>query len=401
MIRRIAVFIPLLLFLIIILFIRSAKKSDFYRISLDNEQWDISHFNYDRERDLLLYKDGEKENKIRIPSQNLNFFNLRGQENIHIKPEIKGHTGLFTHLYFRSSSEKPIYCRLILRKKKENREIANIRKTFFQSPLIRSFNLRADDSIVLSFQGEGIVTFSVPILYKKKDPKERHYIFLIGADTLREDCVGMKVNGKSLTPHLDRFKTDSVDFSRCYSQSSWTLPAFLCLFTSLYEFNLGVARGVPLDQNKPFLVEELSKRFLTFSYNGGAFVGRKYGYSRGYDSYRSLVSLTRSGSGEILFDKAIQFIQDTQFPTLFMFLHTYQLHSPYVPRSDFLYRVNKNPQIFKFAGYHARKKYKDVSDEEAKAFFDLYKAEVAEFDHYFGDFVAKLKEIICHISSLY
>ena len=402
MTRKIIISVLLLLIasIILILFLIHTEAPDFYRVSVNNEHWDMSNFNYDRSTGLLVHKEGRTETKIRMPSQNLYFFNLKGQETVLIEPKIKGRSGFFSYLHFQSPPEKKIHCRLILRAEKGDRELAHIQRSNFHSPLIRSFSLGAKDSIVLSFSGDGIVSFSPPILYTKKAPEERNHIFLIGADTLRGDCVGMKVNGESLTPHLDLFKKDSVDFSRCYSQSSWTLPAFLCLFTSLYEFNLGVARGVPLSQNKPFLVEELSKKYLAFSYNGGAFVGKKYGYSRGYDSYNSLVSLTRSGSGEILFKKAIQFIQETEFPNLFLFLHTYQLHSPYVPKPDFLRRVNKNPEILKFRGYHARTKYKNVSDKQAQAFFDLYKAEVAEFDHYFGDFVARLKEMRIYDSSM-
>ena len=400
--RKISIFVLLfsVVLLILIVAFKYKKKPDFYRAHLNSEQWDKTNFEYDKINKLILYGDEDEKVKIKIPSPECYFFNLKGKQLIQIEPRIKGKAGFYTTLYFRSMSEEKIHCRLILQKGNEKKEIAHIQKMDFNSSFIRNLDIGKKEKIILSFTGEGIVAFSVPIIYTKNESKEKNYIFLIGADTLRADYVGKNINGNSLTPNIDLFKKNSADFTNAYSQSSWTLPAFMSLFTSLYEFNHGVTRGASLDPEKPFLVRELSKKFLTFSYNGGAFVGKKYGFSRGFDLYTSLASLIHSGSGKIMFDTAIKLIERTEFPDLFLFLHTYQLHSPYAPDLEFLYKINSEPELLKFGGYHAKKKYKRVDEKKVGAFRELYQAEILEFDHYFGEFIRKLKVMGFYDSSM-
>ncbi len=400
--RKISIFVLLFSVTLLILIVVSKykKKPDFYRVHLNSEQWDKTNFEYDKINKLILFGDKDEKVKIKIPSPECYFFNLKGKQLIQIEPRIKGKAGFYTTLYLRSMSEEKIHCRLILQKGEAKKEIAHIQKMDFNSSFIRNLDIGKKEKIILSFTGEGIVAFSVPIIYSKNESKEKNYIFMIGADTLRADYVGKNINGNSLTPNIDLFKKKSVDFTNAYSQSSWTLPAFMSLFTSLYEFNHGVTRGASLDQEKPFLVRELSKNFLTFSYNGGAFVGKKYGFSRGYDLYTSLASLIRSGSGKIMFDTAIKLIERTDFPDLFLFLHTYQLHSPYAPDLEFLYKINSEPELLKFGGYHAKKKYKRVDEKIVRASRELYQAEILEFDHYFGEFIRKLKVMGLYDSSM-
>lgn len=400
--RKISIFVLLFSVTLLILIVVSKykKKPDFYRVHLNSEQWDKTNFEYDKINKLILFGDKDEKIKIKIPSPECYFFNLKGKQLIQIEPRIKGKAGFYTTLYLRSMSEEKIHCRLILQKGEAKKEIAHIQKMDFNSSFIRNLDIGKKEKIILSFTGEGIVAFSVPIIYSKNESKEKNYIFMIGADTLRADYVGKNINGNSLTPNIDLFKKKSVDFTNAYSQSSWTLPAFMSLFTSLYEFNHGVTRGASLDQEKPFLVRELSKNFLTFSYNGGAFVGKKYGFSRGYDLYTSLASLIRSGSGKIMFDTAIKLIERTDFPDLFLFLHTYQLHSPYAPDLEFLYKINSEPELLKFGGYHAKKKYKRVDEKIVRASRELYQAEILEFDHYFGEFIRKLKVMGLYDSSM-
>jgi hypothetical protein len=402
LLRKISIFVLLFSVALLLLIVASKhkKKPDFYRVHLNSEQWDKTNFEYDKINKLILYSNKDEKLKIKIPSPECYFFNLKGKQLIQIEPRIKGKVGFYTTLYFSSMSEEKIHCRLILQKGKAKKEIAHIQKMGFNSSFIRNLDIGKKEKIILSFTGEGIVAFSVPIIYSKNESKEKNYIFLIGADTLRADYVGKNINGNSLTPNIDLFKNNSVDFTNAYSQSSWTLPAFMSLFTSLYEFNHGVTRGASLDQEKPFLVRELSKNFLTFSYNGGAFVGKKYGFSRGYDLYTSLASLIRSGSGKIMFDTAIKLIERTDFPDLFLFLHTYQLHSPYAPDLEFLYKINSEPELLKFGGYHAKKKYKRVDEKIVRASRELYQAEILEFDHYFGEFIRKLKIMGLYDSSM-
>jgi choline-sulfatase len=385
--------------LLLLIVFHPKTKPDFDRVSLNSDQWDKTGLNYDPSAGLIQYGEKDEKVKIRIPSPEPYYFNLKSEQTIPIESKIRGKVGIYTHLHFKSLTKENIHCRLFLQHGNEKTDISHIQKIRFSSPFIRTIELGKKDTIILSFEGNGIVAFSVPLIYRTNDLAEKSYIFLIGADTLRADYVGMKVHGSSLTPNIDLFKKDSANFINSYSQSSWTLPAFMNLFTSLYEYNHGVTRGSSLDPDKPFLVKELAKKFLTFSYNGGAFVDRKFGFSNGFDIYSSLASLIHSGSGKILFSRAVDLMEKAEFPNLFLFLHTYQLHSPYAPKPEFLYKLNKNPEVLKFTGFHAKTKYKKVAPKEQEAFRELYQAEILEFDHYFGEFIRKLKKMDLYDSS--
>ena len=208
----------------------------------------------------------------------------------------------------------------------------------------------------------------------------------------------MKIGGKSLTPNIDRFLKDGVCFKNAYAQSPWTIPSFISLFTGLYEFNHQVDIRHPLDLDKTLLTENLSKKFITFAFHGGCALDARWGYHRGFDSYRLLPTtgpLFPEG-GKALFNRTISFLKQSQFPRVFFFLHTYQVHSPYTPPRDFLYRLNprpKNLELTAISHGNLAEKYLPVEPEMRHSLLELYRAEVLAFDSYFGQFIRDLKKM--------
>ncbi len=85
-------------------------------------------------------------------------------------------------------------------------------------------------------------------------------------------------------------------FVNVFANSPWTLPSHMSLFSSLPETEHGVTFHVadevptvlsgrepqltifPLERSRPFLTENLSRRFPAFSFNGGINVGAAYGF---------------------------------------------------------------------------------------------------------------------------
>ena len=128
--RKISIFVLLFSFALLLLIVVSKykKKPDFYRVHLNSDQWDKTNFEYDKINKLILYGDKDEKIKIKIPSPECYFFNLKGKQLIQIEPRIKGKAGFYTTLYFRSMSEEKIHCRLIHQKSDEKKEIAHIQK---------------------------------------------------------------------------------------------------------------------------------------------------------------------------------------------------------------------------------------------------------------------------------
>jgi len=59
-------------------------------------------------------------------------------------------------------------------------------------------------------------------------------LLLISVDTLRADRLGSFGYARNTTPNLDALARESLVFTRAQAASSWTLPSFASLMTSLY-----------------------------------------------------------------------------------------------------------------------------------------------------------------------
>jgi arylsulfatase A-like enzyme len=258
------------------------------------------------------------------------------------------------------------------------------------------FKLSNHDRITVVAQGEGAVLLGRPIFYKKKPVEERSYIFLICADTLRADHLPTYGYDRETAPNIHHFSRDSVVFENAYSQSPWTLPSHMSLFTSLYEYNHGVKKAGTLTNAVDFLVEELSLEFSTRSINGGSWVSADFGFFRGFDLYKSYGRCgPRPDSAKFLFEKTIEDIKKLNFPRSFYFLHSYQIHTPYQPRHEFVSFFNPN-QKYKQLTTPIHLNNKKITPDEATKIkipmIDLYDGEIRSFDHWFGKFISFLKK---------
>ncbi|MCH2171610.1 sulfatase [Myxococcota bacterium] len=108
-------------------------------------------------------------------------------------------------------------------------------------------------------------------------------VVLITIDTLRADHLSLNGHPHVTTPYLDRLAREGVYCSRCYAQSSWTLPSMLSMFSSLTPAVFGVTRGVaPLDKHLkqgPLHEEEVQIEYFSSSYETLTEVLASHGYA--------------------------------------------------------------------------------------------------------------------------
>ena len=157
-------------------------------------------------------------------------------------------------------------------------------------------------------------------------------VLLISADTLRHDMLG--VNGcprQNITPHLDAFAGDAVNFKTCVSQSPWTLPSHVSMMTSLYPDTHGMdlfGRSFPdmvLDPAVVTLAEELRDRnYITLALTGGRYVHSKFGFAQGFMLYENDTGRLESGVSVLM-----EFLKALKGRKFFVFFHTYHTHAPY------------------------------------------------------------------------
>lgn len=385
------------------------EEKSFYRVPAEYLPRDVNHFSVDKTMGRITFQKGREQIQLDdIPTPNGAYFYLKEKQQVKITPPLSGEIGFYTYLFLQSfDKNEPIRFALDISHAGSGlkREIVKESCSTASKPIFMKMKIASGDTLLLRFEGRGIVYFSDPLFYRKKPRTGRKNIIFIALDTLRADQVGPGADGVSITPNIDRFIKDSVYFKNAYSQTSWTLPSFMSLFTGLNEYNHEVGIRAPLNPGKPFFMSRFSDRFITFGFHGGKVMNSRWGFWRGFDYYRYFRfagSLNPQG-GQSLFQKAVDLLQESDFPDLFLFLHTYQVHSPYTPPREFLLKLNKTPRYEKLEAVNYNdpaKTYFPVDEELNRSLKELYRAEILAFDSYFGDFIEELKAMNLYDNSM-
>lgn len=165
-------------------------------------------------------------------------------------------------------------------------------------------------------------------------------LFLI--DTQRADYLGMYGHERDTSPNLDAFAQQSLVFDRAYAPASSTSPSHASMFTSTHPRVHGVWNRVPRENEEPIfpalspnavtLAEVLSENgYDTAAICDGGNLQENRGFAQGFRTWDSkfLGADNRVDRALRWFDQERQ--QDRPF---FMFLHTYQVHTPYLPKPE-------------------------------------------------------------------
>jgi arylsulfatase A-like enzyme len=119
--------------------------------------------------------------------------------------------------------------------------------------------------------------------------------------------------------------------------------------TSLDNRHHGVNKSNPyLDSSIATLADVLRKEeYLTCAITGGALVGQRFGFSKGFDFYREFMrSRRKPNSAKILYNHVNRWLNENKDKRFFLFLHTYQTHAPYTcphPYNSFFFQDKKMP----------------------------------------------------------
>lgn len=188
-------------------------------------------------------------------------------------------------------------------------------------------------------------------------------VILISIDTLRADHLGCYGYRAIRTPQIDALVQGGTLFSQVNAQVPLTLPSHVSLLTSTYPFANGIEdNGEQLGPNAVTLATVLKSRgYRTAAFVGGFVLDRRFGLSQGFDVYDSPfdVSSTRvRDPGEIkrlggeVVRAATEWIGKNSSGPFFVFLHLYDLHTPYKLPPSFLARFGRS-------GYDAELAYVD------------------------------------------
>lgn len=232
---------------------------------------------------------------------------------------------------------------------------------------------------------DAIACWFNPVIYSSKDSTRN--VILISLDTLRPDHLGCYGYPRDTSPHMDSLAEDSALFVNTFASSPWTLPSHVSLLTALNCINHQVTR--PDDKMDPSIVTLAdligTKDFFLSAITGGGYVSGLYGFSKGFESYHVAGEVNDPDSAETAARDALGFIDRHKDKDFFLFLHTYQIHNPYLSPPEYAgyylgeeagrKQINLNDLEL-----YGKNRFMPLSDEERQNLIDLYDGEIRYTD---------------------
>lgn len=245
----------------------------------------------------------------------------------------------------------------------------------------------------------------IPNLFLISNPKiltpkrsSQPNVILLSIDTLRSDHLGLYGYGKPTSPFLDRFASESVVFQRAVAQAPETLPSHMAIMTSLFPGVHRMVKASPpsrLSSTLPVWSQIMkSIGYQTAGYTSGAEVSPIYGFNRGMEVYSS-----KWERSEIAFNKkGVRWIARTMGHPFFLFLHTYDVHTPYEPPPP--YDTMFGSTDFKSRDEAAKKGMDALTRFNRNQKVALYDGEIRYVDSQIQRFMSRLKELDVYDNSL-
>lgn len=245
-----------------------------------------------------------------------------------------------------------------------------------------------------------IVAYFLMLLFvisKRSDAKEDlPNILLLTIDACRPDHFGCYGYSRNTTPTIDKIASEGVLFTHAFSQSAWTTPGMISLFTSLYPPTHGVdAREKTLNDDILTLPGVLKK-------NGYAvpvlprFVDIPNYWHLCFDSVDK--ERFHAEEGEDLL-KLLEAYKDQRF---FIWYHYHGLHLPYNPQNpydkifqeDIFNGVSADTEAVSVVKKKSVIKNNSVNfnSTDRKVIVALYDGQVKQMDDYLGILAEKMKK---------
>jgi arylsulfatase A-like enzyme len=229
-------------------------------------------------------------------------------------------------------------------------------------------------------------------------------ILLVSLDTLGAGYLGAFSGRTDVSPHLDAFLAEGASFRRAYSQYGNTLVSHASLFSALYPRHLGF-HSEKLAKLQSSLVETLAADgYRTVAFTEGGFVSAAFGFARGFDAYDNgtgeLAGQGKGGASET-FDHATAWLEAHPRERAFVFAHTYEVHSPYLPRDEAALAVAArttpgDARVFTFeeqARQSVQQPARGLPEADLARLGALYLGEVHTLDTAVGRLLGRLTEL--------
>jgi arylsulfatase len=172
-------------------------------------------------------------------------------------------------------------------------------------------------------------------------------IIFISMDTLRGDRLGCLGYGRGLTPNLDRIASEGTLFTQAFASDIPTQPSHTSIFTGRYGINTGIVSHFHPESRLDEEIEWLPSLLQSEGYATGAvdhLFAMKDWFVWGYKDYMPPAGRSRA-PGETILDVGLPWLDVHRGEDLFLFLHFWDAHIPYVPPSPFKERFTAESRM--------------------------------------------------------
>lgn len=253
----------------------------------------------------------------------------------------------------------------------------------------------ASNDAELTFAVEGpacLVAFLLPSITPIELVDERPDVIVFLADTYRADNIALSGGDPRIAPHVNRFGKESLAFSSARAPSSWTFPSHAAMFSALYPYQSGAsARDRSLPTGAWTIAEHLSQAgYRTVAVTEGGYVSPNFGLAQGFEWFES-----GSSAIEQTLERAREQLDVPDERPLFLFVHTYRAHGPYVVGAAVRKRLGIEFTAAEIEALHslpAMSAADEVTREQAAELISLYHGASAELDLGFGEFRRDLEQ---------
>ena len=175
-------------------------------------------------------------------------------------------------------------------------------------------------------------------------------VLLISLDALRADHLGCYGYERSTSPFIDELAQRSLRFANAFANTHGTAPSHTTMLSGLYQesHRVGYTSGAVPERSIPEQVTLLSQTlqglgYRTIGVTGGGNVGARFGFDRGFDHYDD-----RGNGVDRVVRRSLRQVEQAAASgqPIFLFFHTYEIHSPYRPPLEYAERFDRSGSDF-------------------------------------------------------
>jgi len=174
------------------------------------------------------------------------------------------------------------------------------------------------------------------------------HVLLISIDTLRADALSSYGNVQVTSPVLDAMAADGIRFEEVLTQAANTATSHATLFTGAYPWTHRVSNVSKGDESFYSLPTDFTtlaesyamKGYATAAFTDGGPFSPKWNLMQGFDHHENMLEGVAAK-----IDQLFVHLDETadEERSRFLFLHTYEVHQPYLPPVEWTQRFRSNP----------------------------------------------------------